>query len=656
MYKIMLVDDEVAITMQLEQRLVSMGYEVAGSACSGEESVDMARELRPDLVQMDIDMPGKLDGIEAAETIKAELDIPIVFLTAYADDSFVSRARNVQPFGYIVKPFHEEEIKATIECALFKKKLERKLQASEEQLRAIVETVPSLLQICDVKGEVIYVSPNCEKITGYTQEELKCSIIQWVHEDDMQGVKEAIGRGLRESKPAKELEYKGMKKNGELWYALSSWEPLRDKEGKYQGIVLQTVDISERRRSEEEIRKYSEELELKIAERTKELVKERDYVRHLIENSPNFHVTLSKDGKIIDVNGTFENIVGKCRDDIIGDFIYRYLAEEKEIRELLTEVFEKGYVKDVELAVNIPGKEAMICIVFATLFTTLEGEAGVYITGRDITEQKKKEEELRAKELEIIHAGRLSNLGEMAAGISHEINQPLTIISTIAEGVLRDIEKNRFDIDLLPGEAQEIMKNIERIDSIISHMRLFTRQQVRWEYVEPEQLVRNAFIMLKQQFREHDILLSQKIEQNLPALKVEPNQLEQVFINISINARQALDKRGEEAKKDGKVFQKQLICSISRENEYVLFEFSDNAHGVPDEIKTRIFEPFFTTKEPGEGTGLGLSIAYRIVTYVLRGKIWVEDNEMGGATFKMALPIVPIEDTDTCDTSCKEKK
>ena len=136
MHRIMVVDDEVLITMQLEERLTAMGYEVVGRASSGQASIDMARHFRPDLILMDIVMPGRLDGIDAAQTIKTNLDIPVIFLTAYADDEFVNRAKRVQPFGYIVKPFQENEIKAAIEVALHRKYMERQLRKAEEEYRS----------------------------------------------------------------------------------------------------------------------------------------------------------------------------------------------------------------------------------------------------------------------------------------------------------------------------------------------------------------------------------------------------------------------------------------------------------------------------------------------------------------------------------------
>jgi CheY-like chemotaxis protein len=128
MSKILIVDDEAIIILQLEKRLSAMGYTIAGMAASGEDAVDMARHILPDLVLMDIVMPGKMNGIEAAKIITGELDIPVVFVTSYADDSIIEKAKSVRPYGYIVKPFNELEIKAAIEVALFRKATEQEEQ------------------------------------------------------------------------------------------------------------------------------------------------------------------------------------------------------------------------------------------------------------------------------------------------------------------------------------------------------------------------------------------------------------------------------------------------------------------------------------------------------------------------------------------------
>lgn len=168
----MLVDDEAIITMQLEKRLSSMGYEVVGVASSGIESVDMARKLRPDLVLMDIVMPGPVDGIDAASRIRAELDIPIIFLTAFADETNISRAKDAEPFGYIVKPFHEKEIQASIEVALHKRAGEQRLREKQNLYHTIMREAFDPIIITDVSGKILEVNERAEHLLGYRRKKL----------------------------------------------------------------------------------------------------------------------------------------------------------------------------------------------------------------------------------------------------------------------------------------------------------------------------------------------------------------------------------------------------------------------------------------------------------------------------------------------------
>jgi len=135
MNKIMIVEDEAVIALRLQQRLKSMGFDVAGVAYSGEEAVESARDLRPDLILTNIMIPGKLDGIQVAEIVKSALDIPVIFLTAYSEDKIIERAKQAESYGYIVKPFQNRELKSAIEFALYKKDMERRLKESKIQLQ-----------------------------------------------------------------------------------------------------------------------------------------------------------------------------------------------------------------------------------------------------------------------------------------------------------------------------------------------------------------------------------------------------------------------------------------------------------------------------------------------------------------------------------------
>jgi signal transduction histidine kinase len=138
---VMVVDDESIVTMHLEDTLTQMGYEVVAIASSGEEAVEKARELNPGLVLMDIVMPGEKDGIAAAEEIRTELDIPVIFITAYADKELVERAKLALPYGYIVKPFQANEVRAAMEIAIYRHRLERGLKKSEGVIGEAVNKV-----------------------------------------------------------------------------------------------------------------------------------------------------------------------------------------------------------------------------------------------------------------------------------------------------------------------------------------------------------------------------------------------------------------------------------------------------------------------------------------------------------------------------------
>jgi PAS domain S-box-containing protein len=162
---ILLVDDEKIITMHLEELLTNMDYSIVGTASTGAEAVQKARELRPDLILMDIIMPGEMTGIDAAEEIKNEMRIPVIFLSAFADDKLVEKAKLSEPYSYIIKPFQGQELKAAIEIAIYKKELEKKLIDAEEKHRTVVEESRDGIGI--IQGENFkYINPALADMLG----------------------------------------------------------------------------------------------------------------------------------------------------------------------------------------------------------------------------------------------------------------------------------------------------------------------------------------------------------------------------------------------------------------------------------------------------------------------------------------------------------
>jgi two-component system, response regulator PdtaR len=136
---IMLVEDEMIVAADVKNRLENMGYDVSGIIDTGEEAVEKAGELKPNLILMDIVLKGEMDGIEAAQNIRVTYDIPIIYLTAYSDEKTLERAKVTEPFGYVLKPFEDREIQSAIEMALYKHKMDQKLKESEEKYRKLIE-------------------------------------------------------------------------------------------------------------------------------------------------------------------------------------------------------------------------------------------------------------------------------------------------------------------------------------------------------------------------------------------------------------------------------------------------------------------------------------------------------------------------------------
>jgi PAS domain S-box-containing protein len=217
MHKIMVVDDEVIIGMQLEERLVSMGYDVVGMVTSGKAAVEKARSLMPDLILMDIVMPGEMDGIDASKAIRAELDIPIIFLTAYADDNYINRAKSVEPFGYILKPFQEKEIKAAIEVALYNIYARKKLFESVEKYRTILEKANDPILISNAKSGCIFeFNRKAEEFFGIPSEKfVGMEIWQLFPEDRVRNYKKMI-TDLLKANETKYIELFIMNGKGEV--------------------------------------------------------------------------------------------------------------------------------------------------------------------------------------------------------------------------------------------------------------------------------------------------------------------------------------------------------------------------------------------------------------------------------------------------------
>ena len=263
-------------------------------------------------------------------------------------------------------------------------------------------------------------------------------------------------------------------------------------------------------------------------------------------------------------------------------------------------------------------------------------------------------DQLREKDAQLVQSGKLATLGEMATGIAHEINQPLGGISLMAQGLQRALEKGKLTDELLANRIQSIQDQIERINKIINHLRVFGRQAPESKSpIDVNKPLRDVLDLIGMQLRNHNVLLNLTLDERLPPVLGDANRLEQVFLNIIGNARDALEDqevrvntlRAEPDAPDWtRTWEKRIDIRTALTDGMVTITITDTAGGIPERVLAKIFEPFFTTKQVGKGTGLGLSISYGIVKE-FDGDLWVTTKLDEGSTFTVALP--PMQNGET---------
>ena len=270
MIKIMVVEDEVVIAMSLQRRLESLGYEVVGIFHNAEESIEMAKKLQPDLIIMDIMMPGNIDGITVAETIKAELDVSVIFLTAYTEDQLIDKAKQIEPHGYLVKPIQDRELKAAVEIAIYKQEMEQRLKASEQQYRSMIDSMGDAIHVVDKEMRILIANP---------------PLIKWNKRSGLET--KIVGRTLSEIFPFLPkkvyIEYDKVFSMGKSLITEETIQignkrfitetrkiPIFEK-GNVNRIITVIRDITQRKQVERDLKKAHDELENRVKERTKDL-------------------------------------------------------------------------------------------------------------------------------------------------------------------------------------------------------------------------------------------------------------------------------------------------------------------------------------------------------------------------------------------------
>ena len=254
-------------------------------------------------------------------------------------------------------------------------------------------------------------------------------------------------------------------------------------------------------------------------------------------------------------------------------------------------------------------------------------------------------EKLKATQVQLFQTSKLATLGEMATGLAHELNQPLAGISLTSQHLMKLAEREKLTKENIASSLADIDNSVKRMSLIIQHIRTFARQDtLKFISVNVPETIDYALNLLGEQLRLREIEVVKEIDRNLPYIQGEPYQIEQVWINLISNARDALDEAEKKYREERNGYRKRLVISVtlaeSGGEKAVVVGFEDNGLGMSAAQKEKIFEPFYTTKEVGKGTGLGLSISFGIIENH-KGRIEVESEEGRGTTVRVILSVTP---------------
>ena len=497
-------------------------------------------------------------------------------------------------------------------------RIRRELFQREELFRLINENAADMIAIVDMEGRRIYNSMAYQKILGYSPEELKSSSgLEQIHPDDRDHVKRAAEEA-RKTGIGRLLEYRIQHKDG-TWRDLESTSSVvKNTEGQPDKLIIVNRDISDRKR-------------VSVA-----LLQSEASFRSVIENAPYGIYRANAAGKLLRVNPALQKMLGyETQEELLraslATDIYRDPQEHRRADNLFADT--KGF--DVEVEWKRKDGSPLRARCSGRL---IEGEQGdcngepcfeVFV--EDVTEKRVMEQQLHM-------AVKMEAVGRLSGGIAHDFNNLLGVIIGYAQVLKRRLK---------PGEdlfeyAEEIEKAGQRAASLTRQLLAFSRQQV----LAPAILNLNALISdmgkMIQRLIGEDIELVIKLDPQIGSVKADHGQIEQVVMNLAVNARDAMPQGGKLALETTTATFDQAYTRQhpgSKPGSQVMFSVSDTGMGMSAETLIHIFEPFFTTKELGKGTGLGLATVYGVVKQS-GGYVGVESEIGHGSSFKVYLPLV----------------
>jgi len=488
-----------------------------------------------------------------------------------------------------------------------RKEAEEALRESEERYRTILEEMGDGYFEVTLAGKYTFVNDSMCLIMGYSKEEmLGMDYRVLTPQDDAGRVHKVYNEMYRTGRPLERFSAELIRKGGGRRFCEVSASLLRNRAGEVIGFRGVHRDITERKEAEEALGRWEEKH------------------RTILEDMEDSYFEVDLAGNLTFANDSTCRSLGYPREETVG-MNYRDFTSEEDVGvvyQAFNQVYRTGQpARDISW--TVVRKDGTRGIVEASVFPLRDDEGeiiGFRGIGRDVTER-------RAVQQQLLMSSKLASIGELASGVAHELNNPLTGIMgyaqllTAKQNVPQDV---KVDLDRIYGESQRAAKIVQ---NLLSFAR---RRKPEKSYFDVNELVQRVLELRDYELRTSNIGVYVDVAADLPWTMADYHQIQQVLLNIIINSEQGVG----EVKRRGKI----RITTGMKEG-CIRISVADNGPGIPAEQVGNVFDPFFTTKEVGSGTGLGLSVCHGIIT-AHGGNIYLESQKGRGTTFTVELPLV----------------
>ena len=532
--------------------------------------------------------------------------------------------------------------------------LEKLLEREQMLLHSLIDSIPDSVFYKDTNGRYLGCNRAFEQLNGQVASDIIGSTDGDLYPPELANTFIRTDRKVLASHQTIRYENRMQKLSNQQLVLETRKSPYYGPDGEILGIIGVSRDITRQKEDEEALRKANSEIE------------------SLISSLSSILIVLSPGGDIIRWNPSAQQVLEVPSEAAVGRFIGDIDISWN------WEMLEAGIMacKDQNHPVRLDplrfkrknGSEGLLGFGISPIYDKAQALTGYILLGSDITERKSLENQLA-------QAQKLKSIGQLAAGIAHEINTPIQYIGDnvhflqdswndlfrlieLCDGIIAAACQDRLTQDMvaeittatqsldieylrneIPTAIQQSLDGIARVTEIVKAMKDFSHPGVIEKVpLDLNKAVENTITVSRNEWK-YVADIETQLDPNVPQVICHPGEINQVFLNIIVNAAQAID----EMVKEKRYEKGRIIIRTSHRNGWVEIRITDTGNGIPDHVKAHLYEPFYTTKEVGKGTGQGLAIAYNVVVVKHGGTISCESREGKGTTFRIQLPVQPLE-------------